>query len=228
MREALKEANQIDERISLGLIIVEQAVNNTKLHNKLNLTGACLSANLILYNIIGMIIIEIRNLVDFLRQMKEYLGNSENLTKLRGTHKQVYNLDEIFIYEISVNDEPKRKLLKECSSETIQFFLQTREEDERVQDLDRKSNEIMAKLNGMLTDNLSETYKLCIKFRKIRNLKAHFDIEKEEPYLKELRSYFKELQKCMGLINFIMDKSFWDYNQYYKYYKRSADTFWNL
>lgn len=230
LREALKEANHIEGRISLGLTIVEQSIGNTKLSNKLNSTRACQSANLILYNVISMIIIEMRNLVDFLRQMKEYLGNSENLIKLRKTHKQVHDLDETFIYEITVDDKPRRKLLKECSAETIQFFLRTweKEEEERVQDFDQKFNEIMEKLKSMLTDNLSETHRLCVKFWKIRNLKAHFDIEKEEPYLKELRNYFNKLQECMRLINFIVDNSFWDYNRRYKYHKRSADAFWNL
>ena len=82
---------------------------------------------------------------------------------------------------------------------------------------------------GGSSDGLSEECKIDVKLRKLRNQRAHFDIEKEEELrINELRDYFHELTKCIELINFIVNRTCYNHKEEHEQDKRSADEFWNL
>ena len=234
LSQALSKANQLRGYIDFELTIVEQAISNANLANVLTSTYASHAANVIVSDIINCVILNIRKLVEFFRSMQEYVKKTDTIAELAKIHEQPFHIDKV---ACEINGRFIEKTLDECPDIIKKHIslIQSKETENNKQKFDNMCCDIKRKWGELdtdkekLSDDFSENHKICIKLWKLRNQRAHFDIEKEERlHIKELRDYFNELTNCMELINLIVDRTSYDYEGEYKQNKRSADEFWNL
>lgn len=232
--ETLKRANQLRDYIALELTIVEQAISNANLANVLTSTYANHTANVIVSDIINCIILNMRRLVEFLCSMLEYVKEAENIAELAKIHEQPSNVDEVICIGHS---KATTKPLNECSDKIKDphFQIQQQEIKQNVQKFNEMLSDIIKKWDKLytrekeLSNDLLKNQKICVKLRKLRNQRAHFNIEKEEGLrINELRDYFDELTKHIKSINFIVNRTCYNYEEEHEQDKRSADEFWNL
>ena len=232
--ETLKRANQLRDYIDFELTIVEQAISNANLANVLTSTYASHAANIIVSDIINYVILNIRKLVEFFRSMQEYVKKAENEAELIKIHKQPSNVNEVICV---INGKAITKPLNECPDTIKDLYLQIqrKEIEENVQKFKEMLSDIIKKWDKLytkekeLSNGLLENQKICVKLRKLRNQRAHFNIEKEEGLrINELRDYFDELTKRIKSINFIVNRTCYNYEEEHEQDKRSADEFWNL